>query len=296
MKNLLLTLVLILSLVSCKKEYSNLQSLPSNSEKEIIKDDFVPPGGFNFTKRKFTPELFTASANASRTIGKGRNKPPKDTTTYNPPPSTEGDDYVIFYDFDGGYVNGTSWNVTGPITLAPSGMTSTEITTAMNLMIRDYAEYNILITADSAEYFKRPKGKRMRIYVTTSWEWYGRAGGVAYVNSMFWTNDTPAFVFSSQLGYSGKYIVESGSHEGGHTLGLRHQCDWKDGVKQNEYSQGITPDKAPTMGVGYYDNDTEGSEFVPKIPTVSGTWQILNSYGSYQDDHQIILNKVGPKK
>jgi hypothetical protein len=55
----------------------------------------------------------------------------------------------------------------------------------------------------------------------------------------------------------------------GHTLNLRHQADWVDGVKVSDYREGVI------MGVGYYR---------PNVYWAVG----LNSYGQIQDDRAII--------
>ncbi|MFZ1314270.1 MAG: hypothetical protein WAR38_15500, partial [Chitinophagaceae bacterium] len=39
---------------------------------------------------------------------------------------------VLFLDFDGHTVSGTSWNYAGPIVCAPSGLDNTKITTIFN--------------------------------------------------------------------------------------------------------------------------------------------------------------------
>ncbi len=190
---------------------------------------------------------------------------------------------TIFLDFDGQLVENTSWNWSGPLTLNPSGLNSTQITEVFNRVSEDYRPFNINITTDSTKYWAAPINKRTRVIITTSSSWYGSAGGVAYVNSFTWGDNTPAFVFSALLGYNAKYVAEAASHEAGHTLGLRHQSAYDQMCnKTAEYNAGTGSGEiawAPIMGVGYYRNFT--------------LWNNgANPYGctSYQDDLSIITS------
>lgn len=167
---------------------------------------------------------------------------------------------VIFLDFDGQYVQGTSWNWSGPINAQSSGLSSAAITEIFNRVAEDYRIFNLNITTDSSVYASAPLTKRTRVVVTTTYEWYGMAGGVAYVGSFTWGDDTPGWVFSGLLNNNVKKIAEAISHEAGHTLGLQHQSNY-DGncVKTAEYSLGQGSGQigwAPIMGVGYYQNIT----------------------------------------
>jgi hypothetical protein len=166
---------------------------------------------------------------------------------------------VIFLDFDGQTVTGTSWNYAGALYLNNSGLTTTQITDVFNRVAEDYRPFNINVTTDSTKYFAAPIAKRMRVILTTSYEWYGSSGGVAFVGSFNWGDNTPCFVFSSLLG-SSKYIAEATSHEAGHTLGLYHQSRYDASCnKISDYHSGTGSGEigwAPIMGVGYYQNLT----------------------------------------
>lgn len=167
---------------------------------------------------------------------------------------------TIFLDFDGHTVTGTSWNYNGPIFCAPSGLTETQITTIFNRVAEDYRPFNVNITTDSTKFLAAPYNKRMRVIETTSWEWYGQAGGVAFMNSFTWGDDSPCFVFTNLLNYHPKNIAEATSHEAGHTLNLQHQSVYNAScVKTNEYNTGTGTGEigwAPIMGAGYYQNLT----------------------------------------
>jgi hypothetical protein len=167
---------------------------------------------------------------------------------------------VVFLDFDGQTVSGTGWNTNGPIYCGPSGLTNAQITEVFNRVSEDYRPFNVNITTDSTKYWAAPANMRMRVIVTVTSNWYGSAGGVAYVNSFQWGDDTPCFVFSALLNYNTKNVSEACSHEAGHTLGLRHQSSYDTNcVKLTEYNAGQGSGEigwAPIMGVGYYQNFT----------------------------------------
>lgn len=193
---------------------------------------------------------------------------------------------VIFLDFDGQTVTGTSWNYSGPIYCGASGLDSTKITTIFNRVAEDYRPFNVNVTTDSTKYFAAPANRRMRLILTVSYEWYGSAGGVAFVGSYIWGDNTPCFVFTSLLGYSVKNISEAAAHEVGHTLGLYHQSSYDSNcVKTSDYHYGQGSGEigwAPIMGVGYYKNLT--------------LWNNgPNSFGctNYQNDLDVITTYSG---
>jgi len=167
---------------------------------------------------------------------------------------------VIFIDFDGHTVNGTSWNSNGPIYAAPANLSEAKMVEIFNRVAEDYRPFNINVTTDSTKYWAAPAKKRMRAILTTTWEWYGKAGGVAFTKSFTWGDNTPCFIFTSLHNYRTKDIAEATSHEVGHTFGLRHQARYNDAcVKTEEYNSGIGTgivSWAPIMGVGYSRNQT----------------------------------------
>jgi hypothetical protein len=202
---------------------------------------------------------------------------------YNSYPSASA---TIYLDFDGHYLQGTSWNVSGPITCGPSKMDATQITQIFKRVAEDYRPFNVNITTDSTKYWTAPADQRMRIILTVTSDWYGAAGGVSYMGSFTWADNTPAFVFTALLNYNAKYIAEAASHEAGHTLGLRHQSSYNNScTKLAEYNAGVGSGEigwAPIMGVGYYRNFT--------------LWNNgANPYGctNYQNDLEIITTYNG---
>ena len=167
---------------------------------------------------------------------------------------------VIFLDFDGHTVAGTSWNYNGPIVCGASGFDSAQVTTIFNRVAEDYRPFDINITTDSAKFLAAPITRRMRVIITVSSSWFGSSGGVAFIDSFTWGDDTPCFVFSALLNYSIKKNAEATSHEAGHTLGLYHQSKYNDTcglVSDYNYGQGSGEiGWAPIMGVGYGQNLT----------------------------------------
>lgn len=167
---------------------------------------------------------------------------------------------VIFLDFDGHIVEGTSWNYDGPVVCNGSNLNTTQLTEVFNRVAEDYRPFNINVTTDSTVYAAAPAKRRIRVVLTTSSSWYGSAGGVAFNNSFTWGDNTPCFVFTALLNYNVKNISEAAAHEAGHTLGLNHQSAY-DNIcnKTSEYNSGTGSGEigwAPIMGVGYYRNLT----------------------------------------
>lgn len=167
---------------------------------------------------------------------------------------------TIFLDFDGHTVNGTSWNVFGPIVCGPSNLSSAQATEVFNRVAEDYRPFNINVTTDSVRYWQAPATQRIRVLLTITSDWYGTAGGVAMTGSFTWGNNTPCFIFTALHRYNVKNIAEAASHEVGHTLGLRHQAEYNaDCIKKSDYYAGVGSGEigwAPIMGVGYYRNLT----------------------------------------
>jgi hypothetical protein len=193
---------------------------------------------------------------------------------------------VIYLDFDGHLVNGTSWNTNGPISCAGGNLTQAQMTEIFERVSEDYRPFNVNVTTDSAKYWAAPMYKRTRVIFTITNDWYGSgSGGVAFIGSFTWGDNTPCFVFTNLLLYNTKWVAEAGSHEAGHTLGLRHQSAY-DGncIKTSEYNGGTGAGEiswAPIMGVGYYKNMT--------------VWNNgANPYGctSIQDDLGIITSSA----
>jgi hypothetical protein len=204
---------------------------------------------------------------------------------------------VIFLDFDGHTVEGTSWNWSLPvIECQPSGLDAAKITEVFNRVAEDFRPFNLNVTTDSAYFLAAPAERRMRVIITTTSAWYGNsAGGVAFISSFTWGDDQPCFVFSASLGYNTKKISEAASHETGHTLGLYHQAQYDVNCnKLTDYNAGQGSGEigwAPIMGIGYNQNFTlwsNGSNslgctnYQSDLDIISSTG---NGFGFRGDDH-----------
>jgi hypothetical protein len=168
---------------------------------------------------------------------------------------------TVFLDFDGHTVIGSTWNNGNPLFCAPSTLTDAQITEIFNRVSEDFRPFNIDITTDSAVFLAAPFNRRVRIIITPTSSWTSGVGGISYVGSFTWGDDTPGFVFSDKLGpNSPKYIGECCSHETGHTLGLSHQSTYDNNCNLTEaYCLGAGSGEvgwAPIMGNSYYRNMT----------------------------------------
>jgi len=170
-------------------------------------------------------------------------------------PSAKG---TIFLDFDGQFIEGSSWNSGNPFYAASAGFNNVQITEIFNRVAEDYRPFDINITTDSTKFLAAPSTQRIRIIVTPTSSWYSNVGGVSYTGSFTWGDDTPGFVFVDKLAYSVKNVAECCSHESGHSLGLSHQskyngscaliATYNDGVGDGEIGW------APVMGNSYGKN------------------------------------------
>lgn len=207
---------------------------------------------------------------------KGKKPKPTPPPPTDPPTTPSGG--TIYLDFYGGQISGTMWNVSGGFTVGDAGLSQPEIDQVLAGVMAHFTDYNVIITTDEGIFNATPIGRRVRIVITESWEWYGQAGGVAYLNSFFWTDNSPAFVFSLLLNYNAHNIAEAASHEAGHTLGLRHQSDCTNGVVVNQYSNGKT--------MGFYYNVFLGA-------WVTGTSSLACAI---QNDTEKLTTAVGQKQ
>ena len=165
---------------------------------------------------------------------------------------------TIFIDFDGHFVQGTSWNGGGSFYCKPSGMRDNQIENIFHRVAEDFRPFNVNVTTDSTVYLAAPIARRIRVVVTQSSDWYPGVGGVAFTGSFTWGDDTPAFVFSDKLAFRSKNVAECVSHESGHTLGLSHQAKYNGTCALvATYNEGAGSGEigwAPVMGNSYGKN------------------------------------------
>ncbi len=188
---------------------------------------------------------------------------------------------VVLLDFNGQHVKGTYWNNGEEINAAPANLTAAETIEVWKLISEDFAPFDINITTNESVYFSAPINRRMRVIFTPTDFFYPGAGGVAYVNSFTWGNETPCWVFNRGVKYAG----EAGSHEIGHTVGLSH--DGRTSPQEAYYyGQGSW---APIMGAGYYKEQVQWSR--GEYPAASNLEDDLgiitsqNGFGYRTDDH-----------
>jgi hypothetical protein len=209
---------------------------------------------------------------------------------------------TIYLDFDGQYVSGTSWNWSGDINAQPSGLSASAITEIFNRVSEDYRIFDVNVTTDSTAFLSAPPFQRIRVIITPTSGWYGApVGGVSFIQSFTWGDDTPAFVFNQLLSNNLKYISEACSHETGHTLGLQHQSTYNSScLKTAEYEGGKGSGEigwAPIMGVGYFKNLTtwhNGKSALGCSSIQSDIDLILsgNGFGLRVDDYADVINQA----
>ena len=165
---------------------------------------------------------------------------------------------VIYLDFDGEYVNSALWNGGNPIDCTPASLSAEQITEVFNRVAEDFRPFEINITTDYASFTSAPLDKRIKIIVTGTSGWVTGVGGVSYIGSFTWGDDTPGFVFCDRLANSPKMVAECCSHESGHALGLAHQSRYDNTCNLTAtYNAGAGSGEvgwAPVMGNSYYRN------------------------------------------
>ncbi len=178
----------------------------------------------------------------------------------------------VMLDFDGQYVSGTLWNNGNPINAASANMTDAQIQEFWELVSEDYRPFNVNITTSESVFNTYPRNRRMRCIVTPTNTAAPGAGGVAYVGSFAWNDDTPCWVFMTNPKVGG----DAAAHEIGHTFGLGH--DGRTNPAE-EYFLGHE-EWAPIMGAAYYVNVGQWSK---------GEYAYANNF---QDDMAIIASST----
>jgi hypothetical protein len=165
---------------------------------------------------------------------------------------------TIYLDFNGEEINSAVWNGGNTLTCVPALLNDQQVEEIFNRVAEDYRPFNINITTDEAVFLAAPVAQRIRVVITPTSSWYPGVGGVAYIGSFNWGDDTPVFVFPNRLGNSPKMVAECCAHESGHSLGLAHQSKYDAGCNLTAtYNDGVGSGEvgwAPVMGNSYYRN------------------------------------------
>jgi len=220
----------------------------------------------------------------------------------------------IYLDFDGQQVSGTAWNNrnytgaynTGAVINAPAFSTDTdlanfsgtELATIQEVWARvseDFAVFQVDVTTQEPppEAFAA-SSQAIRVVVSTNVDstsnqiWFPNAGGVAYLNSWYWSDGSPVWVFSNMLGNGfAKYVAEAASHEVGHAFNLGHDGRVTPSEVYYEGHGSSQTGWAPIMGVGYYKSLVQWSsgEYVSANNKQNDLNIINNALPLVMDDH-----------
>lgn len=199
---------------------------------------------------------------------------------------------VLLLDFDGEQVDNSAWNTVGTISCpaVPSSLLSNSMKDyILKSVAEDYSGFFVKVTRNESDYLAAPAAKRMRcVFTYNMLDQFGNVGGISFISSMSWGDNTPCFIFCDVLQYNQKYIAGAASHELGHTFGLQHQSRYtSDCSLAEEFNSGIGYDVlgwAPIMGLSYYQSLV--------------TWHVGTSIlgcDQVQNDMEIIKSLAGAK-
>ncbi|MDP4264277.1 MAG: hypothetical protein Q8941_17235 [Bacteroidota bacterium] len=255
---------LLCLLTACKKTIST-------------KEESLSPSS---TSSQQVPQLCAVREDAARTAAASRTKTPAQTPV------------VLLIDFNGQQVQNSVWDPSGTINcpaVPASLLTNSMKDYIMQGVAEDYSGFFVKVTQSEQDYQAAAPARRMRCILTYNMTGqFGNIGGLSFISSMSWGDNTPCFVFCDVLLYNPKYIAGSVAHELGHTFGLRHQSRYSaDCVLQEEYHSGFGSNAlgwAPVMGLSYYQNLV--------------TWhngQSILGCDQWQNDMEIIKSVSGAK-
>lgn len=212
---------------------------------------------------------------------------------------------TIYLDFNGHITRGTFWNgtdrpeivhppmdlFTPGVGLTPDYFTEHELQAIIRIwkqVCEDFSPYEVNVTTKEPPLDKLIKSNNtdqeygIRVVVGGTGRNFLNAsyGGIAYVGSFSWANDTPTFAFSDNLGRVPKYIAEVISHEVGHTAGLWHHGR-TDGATYHT-GDGLW---APIMGSTYVARVGQWSKGeYPLANNKNPDMEIMSQYMPFKED------------
>eukprot|EP01124_Arcella_intermedia_P007580 TRINITY_DN14667_c0_g1_i1.p1 TRINITY_DN14667_c0_g1~~TRINITY_DN14667_c0_g1_i1.p1 ORF type:complete len:996 (+),score=154.10 TRINITY_DN14667_c0_g1_i1:103-3090(+) len=238
------------------------------------------------TPFQFAPATTTSPAATSPAAGAG-------IPIYH---SLPGSTNIIYLDFDGEVITGTSWSTEIPLTTITARAFSLDsdrstfntqearyIRDIWERVSEDYSPWDVDVTTELPSAWTSTTLHAVITYGDSSMPYGTSSGGVAYVG-IFDIPETqfysPAFVYYNQLGSDPKSIGEATSHEIGHNLGLSHDGATGGTEYYGGSGSGATS-WAPIMGVSYYKTITQFSK---------GEYANANNK---EDDMQMIGDQLG---
>ncbi|MEW7278912.1 PKD domain-containing protein [Aquimarina sp. 2201CG1-2-11] len=219
----------------------------------------------------------------------------KSTLASRPPVALEslpGAEGVIYIDFDGELVTNTSWVNSGTIDAQSPNFSDAKITEIWKIMAEDFRPFNINVTTRRDIFEATPRNRRIMCIFTTTKDAAPGSGGVAYLNSFSWNHtEEPCWVYNLGTRSAG----ETGSHEVGHAMGLRH-----DGRPGETYYAGHGR-WSPIMG--WSANTTLGHWSIGEYPNANNDEDDIaiiandrNGVGFQEDDHGNTIAEATPIK
>lgn len=226
----------------------------------------------------------------------------------------------LFLDFDGVYYDGTwagktpggdgyvdAYDTDGDPTSFSAGELNA-IDRIWQRVAEAFSPFDVDVTTlDPGNYRQRDAA---RVVIGGSNDWYGGAGGVAYVGGFTWDDDTQghtSWVFPKNLGNGNVHNTASATiHEAGHQFGLSHQRRYDDNGNALDSGYDYGDDyTAPHMGVTYNTNRglwSDGTinwndgpiyqDDIEKLSSTSGDryGNYWNGFGLREDDFGDLLS------
>ena len=101
---------------------------------------------------------------------------------------------VIYLDFDGELVTGTSWLGGATIDAQSPNFSDQKIIEVWKIMAEDFRPFNLNVTTNRSIYEATPSNRRMMCIFTPTKDAAPDSGGVAYINSFSSNRDNPSFM------------------------------------------------------------------------------------------------------